>query len=324
MLIAAAAIIAGFAILIWSADLFIIGAAAIARNMGLSPIIIGMTIVSIGTSAPEVLVSLTAAFSGAGELAIGNAIGSNIANIGLVMGVTVVITPLLVLQSSIRKELLILLAVTAAAGLMLVNNSLTAMEGWLLIGAMVVVMAYILRAQTRDSTLQLESEEEPLRELPPVRAWLTFGAGLLLLIGSSHLLVWGAVITAQLLGVSELLIGLTVIAIGTSLPELAATVTSARRGHTEIAIGNIIGSNLFNLLVVMAIPGIVSTQPLEPEVFTRDYPTMTLLTILLASAVYVGGKRKAAPAGYAYLGRTVGVLFVTFYALYYYLLYTSL
>jgi cation:H+ antiporter len=145
-----------------------------------------------------------------------------------------------------------------------------------------------------------------------------------LLIGSSHLLVWGAVITAQLLGVSELLIGLTVIAIGTSLPELAATVTSARRGHTEIAIGNIIGSNLFNLLVVMAIPGIVSTQNLEPEVFTRDYPTMTLLTILLAAAVYVGGKRKAAPAGYAYLGRTVGVLFVTFYALYYYLLYTSL
>ncbi len=324
MLIAAAAIIAGFAILIWSADLFIIGAAAIARNMGMSPIIIGMTIVSIGTSAPEVLVSLTASFEGAGELAVGNAIGSNIANIGLVMGVTVLITPLLVLQSSISRELLILLAVTVAAGLMLADNTLTALEGWLLIAAMVVAMTYILRSQTRDSTLQLETEEEPLRELPRGRAWLTFGAGLLLLIGSSHLLVWGAVATAQLLGVSELLIGLTVIAIGTSLPELAATVTSARRGHTEIAIGNIIGSNLFNLLVVMAIPGIVSSQQLAPVVFSRDYPSMALLTLLLAGAVYIGGKRKAAPPGYAYMGRTVGLLFAIFYALYYYLLYTSL
>jgi cation:H+ antiporter len=185
-------------------------------------------------------------------------------------------------------------------------------------------MAYILRAQTKDTTLQLESEEEPMRELPPGRAWLTFAAGLLLLIGSSKLLVWGAVITAQLLGVSELLIGLTVIAIGTSLPELAATVTSARRGHTEIAIGNIIGSNLFNLLVVMAIPGIVASQALTPAVITRDYPSMALLTILLAVAVYMGGKRKAAPPGYSYLGRTVGVLLATFYALYYYLLYISL
>jgi len=324
MLIAAAAIIAGFAILIWSADMFIIGAAAIARNMGMSPIIIGMTIVSIGTSAPEVLVSLTAAFSGAGELAIGNAIGSNIANIGLVLGITVMITPLLVLQRSIKRELLILLGVTALAGLMLADNSLSALEGWLLIGVLVVAMAYILRDQTSDSTLKLETEEEPLTELPVGRAWLTFGAGLLLLIGSSHLLVWGAVATAQLLGVSELVIGLTVIAIGTSLPELAATVASARRGHTEIAIGNIIGSNLFNLLAVMAIPGIVSTQALAPEVLNRDYPAMTVLTILLATAVYVGGKRKAAPPGYAYLGRTVGVLFATFYALYYYLLYTSL
>ncbi|MEE4146413.1 MAG: calcium/sodium antiporter [Halieaceae bacterium] len=324
MLIAAAAIIAGFAILIWSADLFIIGAAAIARNMGMSPIIIGMTIVSIGTSAPEVLVSLTAAFSGAGELAVGNAIGSNIANIGLVMGITVVITPMLVLQSAIRKELLLLLAVTAAAGVVLVDNTLSDVEGWLLIGAMVLVMIYLLRSQTRDSTLQLETEEEPLQELSTGRAWLTFAAGLLLLIGSSHLLVWGAVITAQLLGVSELLIGLTVIAIGTSLPELAATVTSARRGHTEIAIGNIVGSNLFNLLVVAAIPGIVSIQTVSPLVFTRDYAAMTLLTILLAAAIYVGGKRRVAPPGYAYLGRTVGVLFATFYALYYYLLYISL
>jgi len=323
MLIAAAAIIAGFAILIWSADLFIIGAASIARNMGMSPIVIGMTIVSIGTSAPEVLVSLTAAFAGAGELAIGNAIGSNIANMGMVLGITLLITPFVVLQSAVKKELLILLVVTVMAGLMLADNLLTGMEGWLMLAALALAMTYLLRTQSKDTKLQEETEDECMRELPTLRAWLTFGAGLILLIASSRLLVWGAVITAQSLGVSELLIGLTVIAIGTSLPELAATVTSALRGHTEIAIGNVIGSNLFNLLAVMAIPGIVSSQTLASEVIYRDYPYMVLLTVILASAIYIGGRRRKAPKGYAYLGRIVGWFLVTLYALYYYLLYLS-
>ena len=323
MLIAAAAIIAGFAILIWSADLFIVGAAAIARNMGMSPIMIGLTIVSIGTSAPEVLVSLTAAFSGAGELAIGNAIGSNIANIGLALGVTLLITPMLILQSAIKKELTILLAVTAMVGLMLADHALSGPEGWLLVSAMVFVMAYIMRTHIRDPKLQSESAEEPLVELPRARAWLTFAIGLFLLIASARLLVWGAVIIAKGLGVSELLIGLTVVAIGTSLPELAATIASARRGHAEIALGNIIGSNLFNLLTVMAIPGIVSFQVLGPSVIARDYPAMAFMTLLLAVAAYTGGKRDGAPPGHAYLGRSVGVLLVIFYALYYSLLYFS-
>lgn len=323
MLIAVAAIIAGFAILIWSADLFIVGAAAIARNMGMSPIVIGMTIVSIGTSAPEVLVSLTAAFTGAGELAIGNAIGSNIANIGMVLGITLLVTPFVVLQSAVKKEMLILLAVTAVAGAMLADNLLSGMEGGVLLAALALVMTYLLRSQAEDTKLQEETKDEHPQELPTLRAWLTFAAGLALLIGSSRLLVWGAVFAAQSLGVSELLIGLTIIAIGTSLPELAATVTSARRGHTEIAIGNVIGSNLFNLLAVMAIPGIVSSQTLASEVINRDYPVMALLTVMLASAVYIGGRRRKAPAGYAYLGRIVGWVLLTSYALYYYLLYLS-
>lgn len=323
MLIAAAAIIAGFAILIWSADLFIVGAAAIARNMGMSPIIIGMTIVSVGTSAPEVLVSLTAALTGAGELAIGNAIGSNIANIGLVLGVTLVVTPFVVLQSAVKRELLILLAMTAIAGVMLADNLLSELEGCLLVAALVVVMTLLLRTQARDTKLQEESEEGCLPELSGSKAWLTFGFGLVLLIVSSRLLVWGAVITAYHLGVSELLIGLTVIAVGTSLPELAATLASALRGHSEIAIGNVIGSNLFNLLAVMAIPGILSSQQLSTHVIDRDYPSMALLTVFVAAAVYVGGKSRKAPPGHAYLGRRVGVLLVVFYALYYGLLYLS-
>ncbi len=323
MLIAAAAIIAGFAILIWSADLFIVGAAAIARNMGMSPIIIGMTIVSVGTSAPEVLVSLTAALTGAGELAIGNAIGSNIANIGLVLGVTLVVTPFVVLQSAVKRELLILLAMTAIAGVMLADNLLSELEGCLLVAALVVVMTLLLRTQARDTKLQEESEEGCMPELSGSKAWLTFGFGLVLLIVSSRLLVWGAVITAYHLGVSELLIGLTVIAVGTSLPELAATLASALRGHSEIAIGNVIGSNLFNLLAVMAIPGILSSQQLSTHVIDRDYPSMALLTVFVAAAVYVGGKSRKAPPGHAYLGRRVGVLLVVFYALYYGLLYLS-
>jgi cation:H+ antiporter len=323
MLIAAAAIIAGFAILIWSADLFIVGAAAIARNMDMSPIIIGMTIVSIGTSAPEILVSLTASFAGAGELAIGNAVGSNIANIGMVLGITLLVTPVLVLQRTIKNELAILLVVTGLAGLVLADNVLTGLEGWLLLATMALVMTFILRSQTRDTELQLEAGQEPLKELPAVRAWLTFAVGLLLLIASSRLLVWGAVSAAYQLGVPELVIGLTVLAVGTSLPELAATVTSALRGHTDIAIGNVIGSNLFNLLAVMAIPGIVSSQSLSPAVLTRDYPSMALLTVILAAAIYMGGTRDAAPPGHTFMGRMVGVLLVTIYALYYYLLYIS-
>ncbi|MEM6580305.1 MAG: calcium/sodium antiporter [Pseudomonadota bacterium] len=323
MLLAAVAILAGFIILIWSADLFILGAAAIAKNMGMSPIIIGMTIVSIGTSAPEVLVSLTAAFAGAGELAIGNAIGSNIANVGMVLGITLLVTPFVVLQSAVKKELIILLVVTAIAGVMLADDLLTGMEGWLLVIALVLVMTYLLSVQSKDETLTQESDEEEIRSLSPIRAWLTFAAGLILLIGSSHALVWGAVEAAQMLGVSELLIGLTIMAVGTSLPELAATVSSARRGHAEIAIGNVIGSNLFNLLVVMAIPGIVQSQTLASEVIDLHYPIMAVLTVILAAAIYIGGKRKKAEAGYSYLGRSVGWLLVLIYALYYYLLYLS-
>ena len=324
MLIAAAAIIAGFAILIWSADLFIEGAAAIASNLGMSPIVIGMTIVSIGTSAPEILVSLTAALAGSGDLAIGNAMGSNIANIGLVLGLTLLITPLVLLRSTVKKELLILMAATVAVWLMLADNVLSGPEGWLSMSAMVGVLIYFTRTQVKDTQLQQESEEEPQPQLASTRAWLTFAAGLLLLIVSSRMLVWGAVIVARQLGISELLVGLTVIAVGTSLPELAATVASALRGHTDLAIGNVIGSNLFNLLAVLAIPGIVSAQSLAPAVLSRDYPAMALMTLLLGAMVYFGRRRKAAPPGHSYLGRMAGVLLVSIYALYYYLLYLSL
>jgi cation:H+ antiporter len=324
MLLAAATILFGFIILIWSADLFVDGAASIAENMGMSPIIVGLTIVSLGTSAPEVLVSITATLSGSGELAVGNAIGSNIANIGLVLGTTLLVAPLMVHDSCMRKEVPLLLLATFAVGALIRDGSVSALDGWIMVGSLALILAFMIRNQSRDTTLLAEVDAEPHAHLPPLRSWLSFMIGLVLLVASSKMLVWGAVVTAKELGVSELVIGLTIVAVGTSLPELAATVASAMRGHTDIALGNIIGSNLFNLLAVMAIPGILAHQSLEPAVNSRDYPYMTFLTIFLALAIYLSRKRSKSSAGHAYLGRIVGVLLVSFYALYYYWLHATI
>ena len=324
MLIAAIAILVGFIMLIWSADLFVAGAASIAENMGLSPTIIGLTIVSMGTSAPEVLVSITAAMSGAGEMAIGNAIGSNIANVGLVLGVTVLIAPLFVHSSCMRQELPTLLIVTLAVALLLLDGELSRLDGYLMMAALVFILFRMVRSQSHDSTLLEEADDEPLPHLKPLRAWITFVIGLFLLIASSRLLVWGATEIAGELGVSKMVIGLTVVAVGTSLPELAATVASALRGHAEIALGNVIGSNLFNLLAVMSIPGLIKPEVLDPAVMTRDYPAMTLAMLLLALGIYIGRRRSAAPVGHAYIGRSVGMLLVSLYAGYYYWLYLTI
>jgi len=324
MLIAAAAILAGFIILIWSADLFVSGAASIAENMGMSPIIIGLTIVSLGTSAPEVLVSLIAALSGAGELAVGNAIGSNIANTGMVLGITILIVPLCVHQSCMKQEMPALLVVSFGVGLLILDGEISQVDGYLMMGALILILVQMVRSQFHDDSLLEEAEDEPLPHLNPVRAWTTFTIGLILLIASSRLLVWGAAAIAGQLGVSQLVIGLTIVAVGTSLPELAATIASAFRGHTEIALGNIIGSNLFNLLGVMSIPGIIHGEVLEAGVLSRDYPAMIGLILFLAVGIFVSRKRKAAPEGHSYLGRSMGTALVTLYGLYYYWLYVTI
>jgi cation:H+ antiporter len=316
-------ILFGFVVLIWSADLFVAGAASIAKNLGMSPIIIGLTIVSIGTSAPEILVSTTASLSGAGDLAIGNAIGSNIANIALVLGLTVLVAPLMVEQRCMKIEMPILLLATFGVFALISDGELTSFDGWLMISVLLVLVALLVRLRVGDAELS-EEATGAMPHLTKGRAWVTFFFGLVLLVASSKALVWGAVFAAEELGVSKLVIGLTVVAIGTSLPELAASITSALRGHTEIALGNIIGSNLFNLLAVMAIPGVVATQILEPAAISRDYLMMTLLTVFLALAIFVSRKGSKASAGHAYLGRIVGTMLVSFYVLYYCLLYSTM
>ena len=324
MLIAAAAILVGFIILIWSADLFVSGAASIAENMGMSPIVIGLTIVSLGTSAPEVLVSIIASMSNAGDLAVGNAIGSNIANMGLVLGITILVVPMSIHHRCMRQEIPALLVVTLGVGLLLLDGEISKIDGYLMMGALFLILFQMVRGQSKDIALVEEAEEEPLPHLRPMRAWLTFAFGLILLIASSRLLVWGAITIAEQLGVSELIIGLTIVAIGTSLPELAATMASALRGHTEIALGNIIGSNLFNLLGVMSIPGIINGELLDPSVLSRDYAALVGITLILAAAIQVGRKRKIAKAEHAYLGRSMGALLLALYGSYYYWLYLTL
>ena len=323
MLLAAASILFGFIALIWSANMLVAGAASIARNLGISPLIIGLTIVSLGTSAPEILVSLTASLSDAGPLAIGNAIGSNIANIALVLGVTALVAPLIVEEQCMKREIPILLVATVGVGVLILDGVLSIRDGYLMLAFMALIIVLLIASQVRAAAQADKPNDESMPELLPLRAWFTFALGLLVLIMSSKLLVWGAVLVAEGLGISELVIGLTVVAVGTSLPELAASVTSALRGHTEIALGNIIGSNLFNLLAVMAIPGIVGGQVLDPEAISRDYASMAALTLFLALAIFVSGKQNKSVSKQGYIGRVLGAVLVSSYALYYYFLLST-
>ena len=289
MLIDFTAIIAGFILLIWSADRFIIGAAATARNFDVPPLIIGLTIVGFGTSAPEMMVAGFAAFDGSPSLAIGNALGSNITNITLVLGVAALITPLEVQSRIIKKELPILLLATLVTIALMRDMSLDRFDGFILAGLLILLMWWITRQGIRnqlDDALTDEIIEELPGRIPTSRALFWLVVGLILLTASSKLLVWGAVNIATELGISELIIGLTVIAIGTSLPELAASIAGALKNEDDIAIGNIIGSNLFNTLGVLAIPGLISPSILEENVLHRDMPIVFVLTIMLFIMAY--------------------------------------
>ncbi len=310
MLIATGALFLGFVALMWSADHFVDGAAATARNLGMSPMLIGLTIVSIGTSSPEILVSLVAALSGHGDLAIGNIIGSNIANIALVLGATLIITPIPVNISMAKRELPLLTVITLATGVLIYDGFLSRPDGLLLIVALVLTLITIHKWQKQtgasdESSAEQECEEE-IPDMPQGKATLNLLIGLAVLLGSSRMLVWSATEIALGFGVSELTIGLTIVAIGTSLPELAASITSALKKHHDMAIGNIIGSNIFNLLAVMAVPGIVAPMSMDPTVFDRDFPIMAGLTIVLAIMTLAGKHPKT-------LGRMAGVFLLACY-----------
>jgi len=308
MLAASIAILVGLVVLVWSADRFVLGAASTARHLGMSPLMIGMTIVSLGTSAPEIFVSATASLDGSGTLAIGNAIGSNITNIGLVLGITALIAPLPIHGRMLKKEIPILLLVTVIAGLTLQDLDISLMDSIIMLICLVITLFWLFNESSEQEIGGLgEEEAEEIESMSNAKAAFWLVVGLLALMISAKILVWGAVEVARYFGVSELIIGLTIVAIGTSLPELAASVASALKGHHDIAIGNVVGSNIFNLLAVMPIPGLVATTVVEPSVLTRDYGTMLGLTLLLIAFIYSFRKQGR-------VGRSAGSILLLSYA----------
>jgi cation:H+ antiporter len=292
MLISSIAILVGLVILVWSADRFISGAAALADNLGVSPMMIGLTVVGFGTSAPEVLVSVMAALDGNPGLAIGNAIGSNIANIGLILGVTAIVIPLSVHSSVLRREYPVLLVVSIIAYGLMWDGALSRVDGAVLISLLVLMLGWMIYTAKTGAADPIagEYEAEIPHNMPTQKALINLSVGLALLLLSSRLLVWGATQVALALGVSDVVIGLTIVAIGTSLPELAASITSALKKEDDIAIGNVIGSNLYNLLAVLSIPGLLAPGTFAPEVITRDLPVMLGMTLFLFLMGYGFGK----------------------------------
>jgi cation:H+ antiporter len=284
MTLAFLAVAFGLALLVWSADRFVEGSASTARHIGMSPLLIGMVIVGFGTSAPEMVVSALAAAQGNPGIALGNAYGSNIANIALILGLTALLSPIAVHSQVLRKELPVLTVVTALAAWQLRDGEVTRIDAMTLLAVFGGLMAWTIwqGLQQKADALGSEMEQELKVHAMPVRRaifWLV--VGLVLLIISSRILVWGAVEIAHGFGISDLIIGLTIVAVGTSLPELASSLIAARKGEHDIALGNVLGSNLFNTLAVVGIAGAIHPLAVGPELFNRDILVMAALTLSL-------------------------------------------
>jgi len=289
MLGSAFEVIVGLLFLVWGADRFVHGAAATARNLGIPPLLIGLTIVALATSSPEILVSVVAALRGEPDLAIGNAIGSNIANIGLVLGVVALLRPVELKSATLRREMPALLAVTLLTVSLFLDSYLGRVDGLVLLAGLVIVMIWLIRLGFRSSAgdpLQAEFDAEIPKHMSMRVAilWLVVGIATLLL--GAHWMVDGAIDIAKILGVSEVVIGITMVALATSIPELAVSVVSAFRGEYGLAIGNIVGSNIFNLLAVIGIAATIQPAALPPSVLSLHIFVMVAFTLVLFAMTY--------------------------------------
>jgi len=322
MILSVVAIVVGLVLLVWSADRFVDGAVGVAQFFGMSTFLIGMVIVGFGTSAPEMVVSILSALNDTPQLALGNAYGSNIANIALILGVTALIIPVVVQKQAMSRDIPILIAMTALTVILLMDGNVSRMDGIIVLASFVAIMTFNILSELRqkhkrkksaDKNEELESESN--EKVSIVKSSLLLLVGLVLLIVSSRMLVWGAVNVAQALGVSDLLIGLTIVAVGTSLPELASSIAAARRGENDLAVGNVIGSNIFNTLVVVGLASVIAPiQAADPEVMSRDVPIMSALTLLLfLMCIPFKKKNGKRVSGF---GRIGGAFFLSLYIAY--------
>ena len=281
MLISVVSLLIGFTLLVWSADAFTDNGAKIARIFNISPLIIGLLIFGFGTSAPEMLVSGLAAYDGHPELSIGNAFGSNIFNIDLVLAVAAIIHPVIVEKNVLKKEWLFLFLSTLVIGFLLMDGFLSFVDGSILLILLLLFLYYVFNESKKDNNLENEVSEDINKDQSKAKTWLLLIISLVILVSSARLVVWGGTNLALAFGVSDLIIGLTVVALGTSLPELAVAISSALKKQHQMIIGNIIGSNLFNSLGVLAIPGLILPFQIPSEVMSRDYIYMLIFTLLI-------------------------------------------
>lgn len=305
----------GLILLVWSSDLFIDGAASVAKHMSISPLIIGVVVLGFGTSAPEIVVAILASLDNSPGLAIGNVIGSNIANIALVLGATAIISPIIVKSSLLKREFPIVLGITILGLVLMLDNELGTIDGIILLSLLIIVMVWMIRANkqaegTNDPIVaETQQELDSHPEISYKKSILLLIVGLVILVLSAKLMVWGAVDIAKFFGVSDMIIGLTIVAIGTSLPELAAAITAAKKGEADLMIGNLLGSNLFNLLAVLAMPALLAPSLISKDTLTIDYPIMLILTLaMLIVALPIKGK--------SVIGRKIGILFILSFVAY--------
>lgn len=322
MLLNFVALIIGLIVLVLAADKFVISAVSIARILGISPLLIGLTIVGLGTSTPEILVSAIASWQGNTGLAIGNAIGSNIANIGLILGCTALISPLAFKSNLPKRELPALMLVSLACFFMSFDG-LSRIDGIVMLIMLLVFLVWIIfltKQEQQNNSLTDSFEQALTHEIPSTvfiaKHLLFFIAGLIGLLLSSKLLVWAAVNIAELFAVSDLVIGLTIVALGTSLPELAASISSVLKKEYDLAIGNVIGSNIYNLLAVYSLPGLISPGAVAESVIYRDFPVMLGLTLALFVLAYSAGKL-------GQINRWKGMILLLSFGIYQWFIYQS-
>ena len=311
MWLAVIAILVGLAILVWSADVFIDGATALAKKFSVPSFLIGVLILGIGTSAPEMVVSVLAALEGSPELALGNAYGSNIINIALVLGATVLISPIIIRKGIVKRDLPLLLLITVIAAWQLRDGMLSQVDGLILLLLLIAVLGLQIVLSIREGYHEHEEDidnaDSDATEPSVARGLGSLLLGMLMLVLSSRAIVWGAVELATLWGLSELIIGLTIVAVGTSLPELVSSLSAARKGEHDMALGNIIGSNVFNTLAVVGLATVIAPIAADPVILSRDVMAMGLLTVLLVALCVFAFTTKRQ------FGRTSGATLVLFF-----------